>query len=1031
MAGDNQVIESESAWSHLYLDFQAVTGTTDSSMAQYIIDNLDELKEAGDLRELLAALALLVKTPTAALERLLREHLDLCHYRLDAWKMGFLHQQLSSMRFSRNPTSGEQNEPRRGLHLGAYGWVENLKPQAKQLTPAALSGELAAIFNNKPGLPGLMRDSTNGGFIHAPSLNHAVTAAVLRNGYRANATPSQPDLMSVNLSSERVRRSVGLIEGIRNGQKLGALLGYHFERDLHDAGTGLDKFILELRNKFSLNAQKLTTTQTPNTPIEFIEANNVVDGFALMNFLDKNKNDSDPFAPLLPGSTPAERGAVLTAARELFDLADGVADVAVAESVHQVVMGNYERAAATMDAYAAAGLPPEPEVVRTPRSGHTLTHRVGIQLRQGATANAGDNPRLQAEPCLNDWLADRLPAPSDLGVVVNYEDPAGGPVRHFVTQADLGLAPIDLLFTIDEASTQAATALDDLVLTFISTNPDVRPDTRVELAFTEAEANKITFFEAAPLLASLRALALRSRPLEATDVQLPGEASASKAGPIRLEKARIDAVRGALDALKNAADNFLIAVKPDADGDVLTNLDAHLTQLGQLSAETSLFGLPHTGFATVWQNRADIYAAIRKKLTDVTERWAANLTASRAITDALPAPVETDIPQLQEAGRLVSTAVLPPDLTAPDLLTEVLARQGLFEGKLSALTNILAAAPDKLVPFQQQVETEFSSFGPFDPSEVSLIDQTRAMQTLLDQFVTCAQAIVAEAERRLKAADAKILAHDAASDPAQKVKLLQEAGKALLGDDFRMVPAFKVAIAAGSEWKNSHDASDSLLTYLTSRPENPLPLPIDEWLHGAARVREKMFHLENVMLLNGAFGQDEPALRPVQLPFRAGEDWLALEFDSANPANTLETERLLYTAHYAEAFQPTEWQCGLLVDEWTEVVPQKEEVTGLAFHFDRPNAEPPQAWLLATPAAFTGEWAWDDLVASLNQTLDDARARAVEPDKLGKKFAALLPGRSHRNFLVADDHLGQPAGPRVQRFLDHAIHQPSVTHAAR
>ena len=189
-AGDNQVIESESAWSHLYLDFQAVTGTTDSSMAQYIIDNLDKLKEAGDLRELLAALALLVKTPTAALERLLREHLDLCHYRLDAWKMGFLHQQLSYMRFSRNPTTGEQNEPRRGLHLGAYGWVENLKPQAKQLTPAALSGELAAIFNNKPGLPGLMRDSTNGGFIHAPSLNHAVTAAVLRNGYRANATPS-------------------------------------------------------------------------------------------------------------------------------------------------------------------------------------------------------------------------------------------------------------------------------------------------------------------------------------------------------------------------------------------------------------------------------------------------------------------------------------------------------------------------------------------------------------------------------------------------------------------------------------------------------------------------------------------------------------------------------------------------------------------------------------------------------------------------------------------------------------------------
>ena len=41
--------------------------------------------------------------------------------------------------------------------------------------------------------------------------------------------------------------------------------------------------------------------------------------------------------------------------QRLFDLADGVADVAVAESVHQVVMGNYDRAAATM----SNGLAPE------------------------------------------------------------------------------------------------------------------------------------------------------------------------------------------------------------------------------------------------------------------------------------------------------------------------------------------------------------------------------------------------------------------------------------------------------------------------------------------------------------------------------------------------------------------------------------------------------------------------------------------------------------------------------------------------
>lgn len=1000
-ATGDQVIESESPWAHLYLDFPAVTGRTNYSMAQHVIDNLQTLSEAGELREQLAALEHLVNTPTAALERLLREHLDLCHYRLDAWKMGFIHQQLSFMRFSGTRDAGEGGA-RRGIHIGAYGWLENVKPKPDKLTPVSgsLGDELSAIFNNRPDLPELMRDGANGGFIHAPSLNHAVTAAVLRNGYRAHATPAQPDLMTVNLSSERVRDSVGLIEGIRNGQKLGALLGYHLERDLHDAGTGLDKFILELRNEFSLNAQKLKTTQTPNTPVEFIEANNVVDGFALMSFLEKNKSNPDPLAGVLPGSTPVERTAVLTAARKLFDLADGVADVAVAESVHQVVMGNHERAAATMDAYAAANLPPEPEVVRTPRSGHTLTHRVGIQLRPGATANPGDNPRAQAEPSLNNWLSDRLPAPGDLGVVVRYKDPAGNPIRHFVTQADLQLTPLDLLFSIDEAKTQAASALDDLVLAFIAKKPDVRPDSQVQLAFIEPEAGKITFFEAGPLLASLRSLALRSRALEATDVQLPGEASAGKVGHIRLDKNRIVAVNsggvevgGTLVALKNLraqASAFLAVVQPDAAGDVLMNLDTHLAQYGQLSARANLFGLPHTGFAMAWQNRAAIYAALRQRLSELIERWARNLAASRAITTTLPAPTEADLPQLQVAARLVSTALLPVGALPPAVRTEILNRQGLFEVKLLALRSILAAPPATLVTLHQQVAAQLP-LTDFDPVEFSLSGPAHAMQTFIDEFLPRTQAILNEIDRRLKAATARITAHDAAADPVQKTKMLQEAGKALLGDDFRMIPAFKVPTAAGFEWKNAHDAADSLLTYIKTRPTNPFPFPVDEWLHGAARVREKMFHFENVVLLNGAFAITEPSLQPVQLPFRIGEDWLALEFNPANPANTLETERLLYTAHYAEPFQPAEWQCGLLVDEWTEVIPQKEEVTGLAFHFDRPNAEPPQAWLLATPAAFTGKWQWNDLVASLNQTLDDARARAVEPDALGQRFAALLP----------------------------------------
>jgi hypothetical protein len=97
-----------------------------------------------------------------------------------------------------------------------------------------------------------------------------------------------------------------------------------------------------------------------------------------------------------------------------------------------------------------------------------------------------------------------------------------------------------------------------------------------------------------------------------------------------------------------------------------------------------------------------------------------------------------------------------------------------------------------------------------------------------------------------------------------------------------------------------------------------------------------------------------------------------------------EEEKLIYTAAYFSAFQPGGRQCGLLIDEWTEVVPTREETTGLAFHYDRPNTEAPQTMLLVTASQDNGEWGWDDLIAALHQTLDAAKQRAVEPQHIEK-----------------------------------------------
>jgi len=183
-----------------------------------------------------------------------------------------------------------------------------------------------------------------------------------------------------------------------------------------------------------------------------------------------------------------------------------------------------------------------------------------------------------------------------------------------------------------------------------------------------------------------------------------------------------------------------------------------------------------------------------------------------------------------------------------------------------------------------------------------------------------------------------------------------------------------------------------LFAYLTSPPvpgPDPLDFPVDTWLYGVARVREKVFAWEQIVMFTGALGVTEPALTPIQLPFISGDRWLALEFP---PDQKLDKDKLLYTAHHSVPFNKASRQCGLLIDEWTETIPTSSVDTGIVFHHDRPNCEAPQTMLLVTPSDFRGSWTWNDLVDALNETLDFAKRRAIEPKHIDNSpYAAFLP----------------------------------------
>jgi hypothetical protein len=241
---------------------------------------------------------------------------------------------------------------------------------------------------------------------------------------------------------------------------------------------------------------------------------------------------------------------------------------------------------------------------------------------------------------------------------------------------------------------------------------------------------------------------------------------------------------------------------------------------------------------------------------------------------------------------------------------------------------------------------------------------------------------IAESNGRITDYDA-LSEPDSSAPPADHVSHWMQAGDALLGADFTWTAAFDLKFPDETE-KAFNDSSHILRHSTTERP-----FPVDEWMYGVAKVRAKARAVENVLLLTENFGHSAPLLTAMQLPYKADDYWLALEYPQDYE---FDGDRLLLSTIFAVAFDKTQPQAGLFLDEWVEVVPTRNETSGISFHYDAPNSEPPNACILAVTPELTGHWQWDDLMATLNETLDLAKKRAVEPQHIDDtKFAQFLP----------------------------------------
>jgi hypothetical protein len=522
---------------------------------QYIIPlllSLDSETVKNQASELKTALQTLAFKPTAELERLFTETLDLISYRLDAWIGALPTRRLDDMRRAQVTS---RLLPR-GDYLGGYGWLEDVRPRTHGTED--LGGGL--IVEKQDG---------SGGFIHTPSMTHATAAAILRNGHLSFKNEN-PAAYGIDLSSAQVRMGRWLFEGVRNGQPVGALLGYQLERGLHEGHpnvTGLDQLRFTLRALFPLVANKAGEDSTEAA--EAIAARNVVDGSLLLRAY------KDGSFKLGSGGIPAgttSQGQALKAELDNLDrMYDAAADLLTAESVFQLARGNIDAAVPTINNVVEGNQPPDTIITRSARGGAGLAHRVALVFPSNARPTlpsqfgAVRTPRGSADQDLNAWLGELIGNPDLVTASLSYLKENGDVINSVTIKlTDLHLDPLDLLALAEVVAKSNQGSVLDLRIISVGLNDPARQPTSAPASFKidyETTTGR-TFTEVLEVLGTAAAVISAGRALEIKDLLPPVEVAAgtqepeaepvggtnAKAFYLRGEHARGD-LTGARDAL--------------------------------------------------------------------------------------------------------------------------------------------------------------------------------------------------------------------------------------------------------------------------------------------------------------------------------------------------------------------------------------------------------------------------------------------------------------------------------------------------
>lgn len=421
--------------------------------------------------------------PKNEIPQLIAEFMDLFTYRLDAWWLGLVNYQLRRIRDGKFGGSNLTNS------IGAFGWLFNLERGKKGVKKSTLEQkniceEMKLSDKSTP----IYADEKHNEFILAPSINHAITAAILRSSYNNSKKGDGDSRLCINLSSLRVRQALRVIDGVRNGLSIGAVLGADLERSMHEAykhqeKSELDRYIYPLRQLFPLKVD-IKSEQKGAEANSYMMS--VINGELLLSstlkdyeksreksiedyLMTSNHESVKWFHELFSGHDKTHKEKVARLIEQIADTFDALGDLILSEGVYQLVQGNRVAFSALMQNMENGNVISKPQITEIPMHSAVIRHKTAVALNCNdevevsgwnatvSSENSNDETIIEtaewtmakAEPSLNQWVGELLGNSEDISfVVTRTKTTDNNEVETDIScsLADLGISPLEYLY---------------------------------------------------------------------------------------------------------------------------------------------------------------------------------------------------------------------------------------------------------------------------------------------------------------------------------------------------------------------------------------------------------------------------------------------------------------------------------------------------------------------------------------------------------------------------------------------------------